>query len=354
MALPPHSRAACPRQFRLRPDWPETGTSNMNKTVLVTGGAGYIGSHACKTLAQAGYAPVVYDDLSTGHPEFVKWGPLIVGDVRDRTRLADVMSLLQPAAVMHFAAKSLVGESFQNPDLYHQVNAGGTTAVVQAMQRTGCESLILSSSCAVYGNASAAPIAEDQAIDPISPYGASKAAAEQIAFSAYGIRTVALRYFNAAGGDPDGEIYEWHEPETHLIPIVLDVAAGTRPELSIFGVDYPTLDGTAVRDYVHVLDIADAHVKATRYLGQGRAGLALNLGTATGHSVLEVVRAAERVTGRRVRIANTAARPGDPPSLTAAPRKAMETLGWSPRRSTLDNVVADAWRAYQVPETMAA
>jgi UDP-arabinose 4-epimerase len=316
----------------------------MSKTVLVTGGAGFIGSHACKALAAAGYNPIVYDDLSTGHREFVKWGPLICGDVRDQQRLESAFALFKPIAVMHFAAKSLVGESFQHPDLYHGVNVVGTAALVQAMARGGCENLVLSSSCAVYGNAHSDLIHEGQPFAPISPYGESKARAERIAYSASGVRTIALRYFNPSGGDPDGEIFEWHEPETHLIPIVLDVAAGIRTELSVFGREHPTPDGTPIRDYVHVLDIADAQVEAARYLIDGGRSLALNLGTGTGHSVLDVVQAAERVTGRRVDLVNAPARAGDPASLRADPSYARRMLGWQAKRQSLDAIIRDAWR----------
>ena len=326
----------------------------MAKNVLVTGGAGFIGAHACKALARAGFRPVVYDDLSTGHLEFVRWGPLVVGDVRDPWRLEETMGLYTPVAVIHFAAKSLVGESFQKLELYQSVNAGGTANVIRAMERTGCENLILSSSCAVYGEAMDQPIRETQYFDPINPYGRSKADAELVAFASDKVRTVALRYFNAAGGDPEGEVYERHNPETHLIPIVLDVAAGIRPAISIFGRDHATPDGTPIRDYIHVMDIAEAHVRAAWHLIGGSERIALNLGTGRGHSVLEVIRAAEQLTGRRIRTLDAPARAGDAKSLTADPSRAAETLAWRAVRSSLPNIIADAWSIYRDQERLAA
>ena len=318
----------------------------MTKTVLVTGGAGFIGAHACKMLARSGFTPVVYDDLSTGHQEFVRWGPLVNGDIRDQRRLEAAIRAYKPEIVMHFAAKSLVGESMSNPDLYKDVNVGGTTALLNAMRRNGCNSLVMSSSAAVYGDASESPLSESAPVSPINPYGETKARAEEIAFSTAGVRTIALRYFNAAGADSEGEIWEDHDPETHLIPLVLDAAAGDRPEIRIFGRDYPTPDGTAIRDYVHVTDIAAAHVLAARALSDGMSSRALNLGSGRGTSVQEIICAARRVTGRDIPTEDVSRRAGDPAILTADAARAQEALGWRPTRSTIERILANAWSVH--------
>lgn len=318
----------------------------MTGTVLVTGGAGYIGSHCCKLLAEAGYTPLVYDDLSTGHPEFVRWGPLIEGDIRDRERLDAVFSEHRPVLVMHFAALALVGESVSQPERYWSVNVGGTLTLLETMRVAGCDALVFSSSCAVYGEPEAVPITEDVPKAPVSPYGASKLAAEWMMENfdqAHGLRSVRLRYFNACGADPGAEIGEDHDPETHLVPLVLDAAMGRRPDIAVFGRDYPTPDGTPVRDYVHVVDIAEAHLAAARRLLSGDASLAVNLGTGTGASVAEIIAVVERVTGRRVPTRAAERRPGDPPRLVADPGRAARALDWQAERSGLEQAIGDAW-----------
>jgi len=322
----------------------------MTETVLVTGGAGYIGSHCCKLLSAAGYRPVVYDDLSTGHRDFVKWGPLIEGDIRDRQRLTDTLATCRPALVMHFAALSLVGDSVTVPELYWDVNVGGVFALLEAMRSTGCDKLVFSSSCAVYGEPGALPIDEETAKAPVSPYGASKLSAEWMMESfdhAHALRSVRLRYFNAAGADPEGQVGEDHSRETHLIPLVLDAALGRRESISIFGTDYPTPDGTAIRDYIHVLDLAAAHLAAAEHLLGGGRTAAVNLGTGYGASVAEVIGAVERVTGRKIPTVAVPRRAGDAPSLVANPAAAESLLGWKAQASALETVIADAWAWHQ-------
>lgn len=321
------------------------GIALMSQSILVTGGAGYVGSHACKALAAAGYLPVVYDNLSRGHREAVRWGPLIEGDLHDRARLIEALRAQQIAAVMHFAAFAYVGESVGNPELYYRNNVGGTLALLDAMRAAGVETIVFSSTCAVYGVPDALPIRETTAKAPLNPYGETKLAIERALHwygAAYRMRYAALRYFNAAGGDPDGEIGEDHEPETHLIPLVLRAALGRGDPVQIYGTDYPTPDGTAIRDYIHVMDLADAHVRALGHLAAGGDSLALNLGTGSGHSVREVVAAAERVGGRPVPRREAARRPGDPPELVADPTLARARLGWQPRLSDLDTIIRTA------------
>lgn len=316
-------------------------------SILVVGGAGYIGSHCCKALAAEGYVPVVYDDLSTGHRDFVKWGPLVEADVRDQRRIEATLRQYKPIAVMHFAALALVGESVRMPGLYWGVNVGGTLALLEAMHVVGLDKLVFSSTCAVYGEPQVLPITESAAKVPVNPYGASKLAAERMMDdfdAAYGLRSVRLRYFNAAGADPDGTLGEDHEPETHLIPLVLDAAMGRREAIAVFGNDYPTADGSAVRDYVHVADLATAHVRALRYLIDGGSAVGLNLGTGEGASVLEVAATAERVVGHRIPQTMHPRRPGDPARLVADAHFARSLLGWEPKRSELETALADAWR----------
>ncbi len=318
-------------------------------TVLVTGGAGYIGSHCCKLLAAAGYHPIVYDDLSTGHREFVKWGPLVEGDIRDQQSLRQIIAEYRPAVVMHFAALALVGESVDAPDRYWDINVGGTLALLEAMRANGCDKIVFSSSCAVYGEPETIPIDEETTKAPVNPYGASKLAAEWMMESydcAYGMKSVRLRYFNACGADPDGEI-GYHSPGPHLVPLVLDVALGRRAHLSIFGTDYPTEDGTAIRDYVHVCDIASAHLSALEYLLAGGRTIAVNIGTGEGASVASVVAAVERITGREIAVLSAPRRSGDPAQLIADPTLAADLLDWSAKRSSLDIAVRDAWRWHQ-------
>ena len=317
-----------------------------NRAILVTGGAGYIGSHACKALARAGYTPVTYDNLVYGHREAVRWGPLEVGDIADRKRLDQVIADYCPEAVMHFAAYAYVGESVKNPAKYYRNNVAGTLTLLEALVQHGISQIVFSSSCATYGVPERTPIDEEHPQYPINPYGASKLMIERMLQDfgvAYGLRSVSLRYFNAAGADPDGEIGEDHDPETHLIPLALQAALGQREALQVFGTDYPTPDGSCIRDYVHVTDLAQAHVKALGYLAQGGATTALNLGMGHGHSVLEVIDVARAVSGLDIPVVVANRRAGDPPVLTAVADKAHSVLGWQPRYTDLTEMLHHAW-----------
>ncbi|HEX3862928.1 MAG TPA: UDP-glucose 4-epimerase GalE [Stellaceae bacterium] len=317
----------------------------MSQSILVTGGAGYVGSHACKALATAGYRPIVYDNLSRGYREAVRWGPLVEGDLHDRATLVDTMRAHDVTAIMHFAAFAYVGESVGNPELYYTNNVGGTLSLLGAMHDAGVERIVFSSTCAVYGVPDRLPISEATAKAPLNPYGETKLAIERALHwyaGAYGFRYAALRYFNAAGGDPDGEVGENHEPETHLIPLILRAALQRGDPIGIFGTDYPTPDGTAIRDYIHVADLADAHVRALDYLAGGGDSAALNLGTGHGHSVREVIAAVERVGQRPVPQREMPRRAGDPPELVADPALAFARLGWQARHSDIDTIIATA------------
>jgi UDP-glucose-4-epimerase GalE len=317
--------------------------------ILVTGGAGYVGSHCCKALAEAGFEPVVFDNLSMGHEGAVRWGPMIKGDMRDAEALRAAIAETRPEAVLHFAALALVGESTGHPERYYAVNVGGTLNLLEAMRLGGVPRIVFSSTCAVYGEPERVPITEDLPLRPISPYGASKLACEWMMDDfdrAHAIRSLRLRYFNAAGADPAAQIGEWHEPETHLIPLVLDAAIGLRRSISIFGTDYPTADGTAVRDYIHVMDLAAAHVAALRHLLGGGASAAVNLGTGHGASVREVIDSVEAVTGRKVAAQESPRRAGDPPVLVADPARAAALLNWR-AAADLATIVEDAWRWHQ-------
>jgi UDP-arabinose 4-epimerase len=317
--------------------------------VLVTGGAGYIGSHACKALAAAGHLPVAFDNLVYGHREAVRWGPLEIGDIADRTRLESAIDAHRVDAVMHFAAYAYVGESVTDPGKYYRNNVVGTLALLEVLRDRGIDKMVFSSSCATYGIPEEMPIRESAAQRPINPYGTSKLMSEQMIAdfgSAHGLRSALLRYFNASGADPEGETGEDHDPETHLIPLALDAAAG-KGQLTVFGEDYPTPDGTCVRDYIHVTDLAEAHVAALDYLVGGGSPTALNLGTGKGVSIREVIAAVEQVTGRPVPHSVGERRPGDPPVLVADPARARETLGWTPRVSDIDSIVSTAWRWHQ-------
>jgi len=317
------------------------------RTVLVTGGAGYIGSHACKALALAGYAPVAYDNLVYGHREAVKWGPLVVGDTADRRALDAVFAEHRPVAVMHFAAYAYVGESVTDPAKYYTNNIGGSLNLLEAMRAAGCGALVFSSTCASYGEPKVMPIREDHPQAPVNPYGRTKLLIEQAMRDyghAYGLRSAALRYFNASGADPDGELGERHDPETHLIPRTLMAAAGQIERLDLFGDDYDTPDGTCVRDYVHVTDLARAHVLALEHLLERGESLALNLGTGRGTSVREVLSAVERVSGRSVPVRVLPRRAGDPPMLYADPTLAEQTLGFRTRFNDIGEIIESAWR----------
>lgn len=312
--------------------------------VMVTGGAGYIGSHACKALAKAGYQPVVIDDLSRGHADAVKWGPLVKGDLRDTDLVRSTLRRHKIEAVIHFAAYAYIGESVARPDLYYANNLGGMISLLAAMKDEGVARIVFSSSCATYGNPETLPIREDAQQNPINPYGRTKLICEWMlrdAATAHSLRFAALRYFNAAGADPEGEICERHSPETHLVPLALMAAAG-QGELAVLGTDYPTPDGTCIRDYVHVDDLARAHVLALTHLVNGGDCVSLNLGTGRGHSVLEVINAVERVTGRAVPTLMAPRRPGDPAELTADPTQAHKVIGFQAAFTGLDRIVADA------------
>ena len=314
--------------------------------VLVTGGAGYIGSHTAKVLARAGFEPIVLDNLSTGHRWAVKWGPLVEGDLGDSALIRELIKSHRIQAVVHFAGFAYVGESMQRPRQYFRNNVTYTLRLLDAMTDTRVKHIVFSSSCATYGTPASVPICEEHIQTPINPYGESKRMVERILAwygEAYGLRWTALRYFNAAGADPDGELGEHHSPETHLIPLAMQAALGEKPALEIYGTDYPTPDGTAVRDYTHVMDLAEAHVAALRRMLKSQENAAINLGTGSGHSVRQVVAAVERVSGRRVPVHETARRAGDPPELVADPAKARELLGWRPRHSSLENIVQTAW-----------
>jgi UDP-arabinose 4-epimerase len=318
----------------------------MGKAILVTGGAGYIGSHACKALSRAGYQPVAFDNLERGHREAVRWGPLIEGDLADHALLADALRRFDAAAVMHFAAFAYVGESMSRPELYFRNNVVNSLGLFEAMRETGVRRIVFSSTCATYGIPETVPISESLPQRPVNPYGESKLMIERALHwyaVVHGFTYAALRYFNAAGADPDGETGEHHEPETHLIPLVLAAALGERDHVEVYGSDYPTPDGTAIRDYIHVSDLADAHVLALAHLEQDGSSVALNLATGRGHSVREVIAAAERVTGRRVPTREIGRRVGDPPTLVADATRAGALLGWTPRLSDLDTIIASAW-----------
>ncbi len=315
------------------------------KRILVTGGAGYIGSHTVNLLLQQGYDVTVVDNLSRGYRHNVPPGLLHVLNLQDTDKMTELMRQKQCEAVIHFAAFALVGESMKSPEMYFENNVGGSNSLFTAMQRAGVPYLVFSSTCAVYGTPHTSPIVEDFPIQPLNPYGESKAMVEKILHwfdQLHGLRSIALRYFNASGADPSGKLGEEHEPESHLIPLLFR-AIQTGEPATIFGDDYPTPDGTCIRDYIHVNDLAQAHILALESLAAGAPSNAFNVGTGTGNSVLEVLRAVEAVTGKKVPHMVGPRRPGDPPRLVANADKVRSTLGWKPEYTDLEKNVATAW-----------
>ena len=311
--------------------------------VLVVGGAGYIGSHAAHVLRRKGYDVIIYDDLSTGHKTLADGFDLVIGDIADSAKIAKLLSRCD--AVMHFAAHAYVGESVQNPKKYFHNNVTAALTLLDSVMESRVRKFIFSSTCAVYGNPVKVPITENNPRQPVNPYGATKLAFENALEAygrAYGVRFVSFRYFNAAGADENGKVGELHQPETHLIPLIFQAAQGRRAAVDIFGDDYPTADGTCIRDYIHVTDLAEAHVLGLEYLSKGES-TAVNLGSGDGYSVKQVVAAVERITGRKVPTHITARRPGDPPELVADPALAEKLLKWKAKRS-LDDIISTAWK----------
>ncbi|MGR3661734.1 MAG: UDP-glucose 4-epimerase GalE [Paracoccaceae bacterium] len=320
------------------------------KHVLVTGGAGYIGSHACKVLAANGYIPVTYDNLCTGWQDAVKFGPFERGDLLDRTRLDAVFAKYSPIAVMHFAALSQVGESFEKPGKYWHNNVTGSLMLIESAIAASCKNFVFSSTCATYGDQDNVVLDENSNQHPTNSYGSSKRAIEEILrdFQASdGLRHVIFRYFNVAGADPDGEVGENHDPETHLIPVMLDVIDGKRPKLTIYGTDYDTPDGTCIRDYVHVMDLVEAHVLGLKWLEEDKPSRVFNLGTGHGYSVREVIDQSSAVTNQKVPFTEGPRRSGDCTKLVSGSTRAREELGWKADRSDLPTMIADAWRWHQ-------
>lgn len=334
---------------------PSALTNSLSKradqaVILVTGGAGYIGSHACKLLARSGFQPVVYDNLSTGWARAVKFGPFVQGDLLDRAALDTAFAQHKPIAVMHFGALSQVGEATRNPGLYWRNNALGSLNLIEAMVAAGCRDIVFSSTCATYGDQDGIVLDEGSLQRPLNAYGASKLAVESMLYdfgASYGINSVIFRYFNVAGADPEAEIGEWHQPETHLIPLMIEAAAGKQLELTIHGTDYPTHDGTCVRDYVHVMDLVDAHIKGLDWLRDGRGSRVFNLGTGHGFSVAEVIKHCLAATGHEVPHVFGPRRPGDAAALVSGSKRATEELGWVAERSSLNLMIEDAWRWHQ-------
>ena len=319
--------------------------------VLVTGGSGFIGSHVAKLLSEKDYNPVIIDNLSQGHREFARWGTFYRGDIGDANLLDKIFSEHEIDGVMHFAALAQVGESVKDPARYYENNVSKTHVLLSSMLRHGIRNFVFSSTCAVYGLPEVIPISEEHSRSPINPYGRTKLAVEHMLedFSrAYGLRYVSLRYFNAAGADHRAGIGEDHRPETHLIPLILDVALGRRKEIEIFGTDYKTRDGTCIRDYIHVSDLAEAHLLALNYLREGGDSDAFNLGTGKGYSVKEVVEATRRITGREIKVRIAPRREGDPPVLIADPSKAWEVLNWRQRYTEIGEIIESAWEWHRM------
>ncbi|MDZ5698794.1 UDP-glucose 4-epimerase GalE [Chelativorans sp. M5D2P16] len=315
------------------------------RRILVTGGAGFIGSHTAKLLNSRGIEPIVYDNLTTGNRSAVRWGPFVHGDILDTLHLVQAIEQYEPVAVIHFAASAYVGESVQDPAKYYRNNVSGTLSLLEACRLAGIDKVILSSSCAVYGVPETLPISETTPQHPINPYGRTKLITEHMLrdhAAAFGLRYVALRYFNACGADLDGELGEWHDPETHLIPRALLAASGRIPHLEVFGDDYATPDGTCIRDYVHVADLARAHLLAFEHLVGGGENLALNVGTGQGSSIKEILAAVRKTTGREVPVTFRSRRAGDPPALYADPTLARSMLGFKTRYSDVETIVRTA------------
>ena len=326
---------------------------NIKMAILVCGGAGYIGSHVNKQLNKEGYETIVFDNLVYGHREAVKWGKLVVGDLSNIHEIEEVFQKNRIDAVFHFAAYAYVGESVEKPEKYYYNNVVNTLNLLQVMMKYGCKKIIFSSTCATYGEPESVPITEDMPQKPINPYGATKLMVERIFQDynkAYGLQYVVLRYFNAAGADPEGELGESHNPETHIIPLVLDAASGARPDIKVFGTDYDTPDGSCVRDYIHVYDLATAHLLALHHLEAGKESQFFNLGNEKGTSVLEVVNSVKKVTGKDFKVTLTDRRLGDPAKLVGSSKRAQDVLGWKPMYGDIDVIVEHAWTWHERDE----
>lgn len=319
----------------------------MSRVILVTGGAGYIGSHVCKALARQGFLPVTYDNLCSGNESAVKWGPLEVGDIRDSKRLSEVIRIYKPAAIMHFAALIQVADSVTNPAEYYDNNIHGSYCLLEQARAHGVKNMVFSSTAAVYGTPESDMISEDSPLNPINPYGQTKLAMENMIrdyAQAYDFNTAILRYFNAAGADPQGELGTAYKKDTHIIPLLMRVASGDMSEIKVFGTDYNTADGTAMRDYIHVTDLADAHIKALTHIMSKSESLTLNIGTTSGQSVRNVLDAARKVTGQKIPSTNCDRRAGDPAVLVADATRANEVLAWTPQYSDIESIVKTAWQ----------
>ncbi len=329
----------------------------MMRNILVTGGAGYVGAHTCKALAAAGYVPIAYDNLSNGRRDLVRWGPLVVGDLAERERLQETLLAYQVAGIVHMAARIEVGESMRDPLSVYRTNVAGAINLVEAAVLLRCRCIVFSSTAAVYGLPETVPIPEDHRLRPVNPYGESKLAVERLlswAERAHALAYATLRYFNASGGDPEGQAGECHDPETHLIPLALEAGLGLRPPLKVFGTDYETPDGTAVRDYIHVTDLARAHVLSLDRLLQGAGSFVANLGTGHGYSVRQILTAAAGLLERPVPHELADRRAGDPPVLVADPTRAKRLLGWEPKLSGLDSILSTALAWHRARASQAA
>jgi UDP-glucose-4-epimerase GalE len=320
--------------------------SHLNNIILVTGGAGYIGSHTCKLLSQKGFLPVTYDNLCSGNLKSVKWGPFEHGDVRDRARLAEVINHYRPSAIMHFAALIQVAQSVSNPSDFYENNVYGSLCLLEEAHLRGIRNLVFSSTAAVYDPSGANRLTESTRLAPVNPYGQTKLAMENMIrdfANAYSMNFAILRYFNAAGADPERQTGTAYKTDTHLIPLIMQVCARQRDSINLYGTDYPTEDGTAIRDYIHVNDIAQAHIKALSYISTRNKSLTLNLGTGNGYSVKQIIDAARKHTGSELPVIEQQRRAGDPPFLVASPDKAMKLLGWSPACSDIETIIKTAW-----------